>query len=67
MFSNPIDRRRTVCAVLAVNTQAASGAMYMIALVYRLFTLLRRDSGPRIYAVFLVILDDCWLTIGAGL
>jgi len=31
MFSNPIDRRRTVCAVAAVNTQAASGAMFMIA------------------------------------
>jgi len=31
MFSNPVDRRRTVLAVCAVNTQAASGAMYMIA------------------------------------
>lgn len=31
MFRNPIDRRRTILAVAAVNTQAASGAMYMIA------------------------------------
>lgn len=31
MFRNPVDRRRTICAVAAVNTQAASGAMYMIA------------------------------------
>ena len=31
MFKNPIDRRRTILAVAAVNTQAASGAMYMIA------------------------------------
>lgn len=27
MFSNPVDRRRTLLAVAAVNTQAASGAM----------------------------------------
>ena len=27
MFSNPVDRRRTMLAVAAVNTQAASGAM----------------------------------------
>ena len=31
MFKNPIDRRRTILAVAAVNTQAASGAMFMIA------------------------------------
>jgi MFS transporter, SP family, sugar:H+ symporter len=31
MFSNPVDRRRTILAVCAVNTQAASGAMFMIA------------------------------------
>lgn len=31
MWQNPIDRRRTVLAICAVNTQAASGAMYMIA------------------------------------
>ncbi|KAL1861105.1 hypothetical protein Plec18167_002807 [Paecilomyces lecythidis] len=30
MFANPIDRRRTLLAVGAVTTQAASGAMYMI-------------------------------------
>jgi MFS transporter, SP family, sugar:H+ symporter len=30
MFSNPIDRRRTILAVGAVSVQAASGAMYMI-------------------------------------
>lgn len=30
MFTNPIDRRRTILAVCAVSTQAASGAMYMI-------------------------------------
>lgn len=31
MFRNPVDRRRTLLAVGAVNTQAASGAMFMIA------------------------------------
>ncbi|KAJ5088016.1 maltose permease [Penicillium angulare] len=31
MFINPIDRRRTILAVSAVTTQAASGAMYMIS------------------------------------
>lgn len=30
MFANPVDRRRTILAVTAVSTQAASGAMYMI-------------------------------------
>lgn len=30
LFSNPIDRRRTMLAVAAVTIQAASGAMYMI-------------------------------------
>ena len=31
MFKDPIDRRRTVLAVVGVSTQAASGAMFMIA------------------------------------
>ncbi|KAJ5628551.1 Maltose permease [Penicillium lividum] len=31
MFTNPVDRRRTILAVSAVTTQAASGAMFMIA------------------------------------
>ncbi|KAF3392646.1 Maltose permease MAL31 [Penicillium rolfsii] len=31
MFANPVDRRRTILAVAAVCTQAASGAMFMIA------------------------------------
>ncbi|KAJ5117138.1 uncharacterized protein N7443_003048 [Penicillium atrosanguineum] len=31
MFANPVDRRRTILAVAAISTQAASGAMYMIA------------------------------------
>ncbi|KAJ5888756.1 Maltose permease [Penicillium taxi] len=31
MFTNPVDRRRTILSVAAVSTQAASGAMYMIA------------------------------------
>lgn len=31
MFRNPIDRRRTMISVVAVNTQAASGAFFMIA------------------------------------
>lgn len=30
MFRNPVDRRRTILAVAAVNCQAASGAMFMI-------------------------------------
>jgi MFS transporter, SP family, sugar:H+ symporter len=30
MFTNPIDRRRTLLAVGALSTQGASGAMYMI-------------------------------------
>lgn len=30
MFTNPIDRRRTILAVAGVTTQAASGAMFMI-------------------------------------
>lgn len=30
LWRNPIDRRRTVLAVCAISTQAASGAMYMI-------------------------------------
>jgi hypothetical protein len=30
MFTNPVDRRRTMLAVAAVTTQAASGAMFMI-------------------------------------
>jgi hypothetical protein len=30
MFTNPVDRRRTILAVAAVSTQAGSGAMYMI-------------------------------------
>ncbi|RYP04078.1 hypothetical protein DL765_010314 [Monosporascus sp. GIB2] len=31
LFRNPIDRRRTTVAVLAMTTQAASGAMFIIA------------------------------------
>lgn len=31
MWRNPVDRRRTLLAIGAVNTQAASGAMFMIA------------------------------------
>lgn len=30
LFRNPVDRRRTVVAVLALTTQAASGAMFLI-------------------------------------
>jgi hypothetical protein len=30
IFKNPIDRRRTLLAVAAISTQAASGAMFMI-------------------------------------
>ena len=30
LFRNPIDRRRTIIAVLALTTQAASGAMFVI-------------------------------------
>jgi MFS transporter, SP family, sugar:H+ symporter len=33
MFRNPVDRRRMILAVAAVNTQAASGAMFIIAYV----------------------------------
>lgn len=32
MFTNPIDRRRTILSVAAVSTQAASGAMFMIGM-----------------------------------
>lgn len=32
MFANPVDRRRTILAVAAVSTQAASGAMCMIGM-----------------------------------
>lgn len=32
LFSNPIDRRRTMLAVVGVTIQAASGAMYMIGM-----------------------------------
>lgn len=31
MFRDPIDRRRTILSVAAINTQAASGAMFIIA------------------------------------
>ncbi|QKX59069.1 uncharacterized protein TRUGW13939_06199, partial [Talaromyces rugulosus] len=31
MFTNPVDRRRTILAVCGVTLQAATGAMYMIA------------------------------------
>ncbi|KAL9109690.1 MAG: hypothetical protein Q9227_005728 [Pyrenula ochraceoflavens] len=31
MFKDPVDRRRTMLAVVGVSTQAASGAMFMIA------------------------------------
>lgn len=31
MFRNPVDRRRTLLAIGAVNTQAASGAMFMVS------------------------------------
>jgi MFS family permease len=37
MFSNPVDRRRTLLSVAAVSTQAASGAMFMIG-IYKLFS-----------------------------
>lgn len=30
LFDNPVDRRRTVLAILAITLQGASGAMYMI-------------------------------------
>lgn len=40
MFANPVDRRRTILAVAAVSTQAASGAMFMIG--ERFFTLFRK-------------------------
>ncbi|PSK37285.1 hypothetical protein B9Z65_2027 [Elsinoe australis] len=31
MFRNPVDRRRTIVSIAAINTQAASGAMFIIA------------------------------------
>ncbi|THW41324.1 MFS transporter [Aureobasidium pullulans] len=31
MFTDPVDRRRTILSVAAINTQAASGAMFIIA------------------------------------
>ncbi|KAF2092639.1 MFS transporter [Rhizodiscina lignyota] len=31
LFANPIDRRRTMLSVIGITTQAASGAMFMIA------------------------------------
>lgn len=34
MFTNPVDRRRTVLAVCGVTLQAASGAMYMIGMPF---------------------------------
>lgn len=37
MFSNPVDRRRTSLAVLAISLQGASGAMYMIGMHPHLF------------------------------
>ena len=41
MFRNPVDRRRSIVAVAATNTQAASGAMYVlpILLCFQLRTL----------------------------
>lgn len=30
MFTDPVDRRRTILSVAAINTQAASGAMFII-------------------------------------
>lgn len=40
IFKNPIDRRRTLLAVAAISTQAASGAMFMIgALSIRICTI----------------------------
>lgn len=37
MFTNPVDRRRTILTVAAINTQAASGAMFMIGMVNQIF------------------------------
>ena len=41
MFKGPVNRRRTMLAVAAVNTQAASGAMFMIAYGTYFFTMVR--------------------------
>jgi SP family sugar:H+ symporter-like MFS transporter len=37
IIKNPIDRRRTLLAVAAISTQAASGAMFMIGECFHSF------------------------------
>lgn len=44
MFRGPVNRRRTMLAVAAVNTQAASGAMFMIAYGTYFFQMVRRTD-----------------------
>jgi MFS family permease len=47
MFANPVDRRRTILAVAAVCTQAASGAMFMIGECGLHYVLVRFEASQR--------------------
>lgn len=47
MFSNPVDRRRTILSVLAITLQGASGAMYMIGM--------SRPASPPDFCPFLPV------------
>jgi MFS family permease len=45
MFTNPVDRRRTILAVCGVTLQAATGAMYMIGKLNNTFIGCQQDKG----------------------
>ena len=47
LFSNPVDRRRTILSVCAVSLQAASGSMFIIGEFFRLDVIQHTDNNPQ--------------------
>ena len=39
VFKNPIDRRRTVIAICGVTTQAATGSMFIIGMIFHIYNM----------------------------
>lgn len=57
MFTDPVDRRRTILSVAAINTQAASGAMFIIG---KLNNTLDFDFVLTCLSIWYLLLRDGW-------
>jgi SP family sugar:H+ symporter-like MFS transporter len=58
ILKNPVDRRRTLLAVAAISTQAASGAMFMIGECSLLFVFLQVSFLLKFPSIWNILLRD---------